>query len=73
MEKTQNVNEYFNNVVCKCALKNVFLGHETSNIATMDAVWTFSHGSITQANIFSMFSIFTGCFIVEWLWEADRQ
>lgn len=73
MEKTQNVNEYFSNVVCKCALKNVFLGLETSKIATMDALQTSNHDSIAQANIFSMFSIVTGCFVTEWLWKADRQ
>lgn len=71
--KTQNANESFNNVVWERASKNVLLGLQTLQIATMNAVLTFNDGSIARADIFRLFGISPGCFTVQWLRDADRR
>lgn len=71
--KTQNPNESFNNVVWERAPKNVFLGHQTLKICSLDAVLTFNDGNIARVNVLNYFGISPGRYTVQGLRTLDLR
>lgn len=54
------------------AAKRVLTG-QTVQTSRINAVLTFHHGSIAQADIFMSFGVSPGCYKAQWLPEVDRR
>lgn len=70
--KTQNVNEFFNNIVWSRIPKNVFVGRKTLEIGVFDAILTFNDGNLGRLQVLKGLGI-SDCGIntVEALKKAD--